>query len=139
MIAVAVIVGLAVTVTGLIAARLFRPPMDWPDIPDDYDQAMDERIACNCLPGSDLGTLIRNSVRNCPVHAFWEPWMNDCDPDWPCGTHWDNDADRAVWETCARHQQAPPPPPSGRHHRKQSAGHRVPIASITDLTDRRQP
>jgi hypothetical protein len=42
--AVAVIVGLAVTVTGLIAARLFRPPMDWPDIPDDYDAAMDERI-----------------------------------------------------------------------------------------------
>jgi len=41
---VAVILGLAVTVTGLTAARLFRPPMDWPDIPDDYDQAMDERI-----------------------------------------------------------------------------------------------
>jgi hypothetical protein len=41
---VAVIVGLAVTLIGLLAARLFRPPMDWPDIPDDYDQAMDERI-----------------------------------------------------------------------------------------------
>jgi hypothetical protein len=42
MIAVAVILGLAVTVTGLLAARLFRPPMDWPDIPD--NDAMDERI-----------------------------------------------------------------------------------------------
>jgi len=39
---VAVILGLAVTVTGLLAARLFRPPMDWPDIPD--NDALDGRI-----------------------------------------------------------------------------------------------
>jgi hypothetical protein len=50
---VAVIVGLAVTLIGLLAARLFRPPMDWPDIPDDYDQAMDERIGDALQPEAE--------------------------------------------------------------------------------------
>jgi hypothetical protein len=41
----------------------------------------------------------------------WEAWMNDCDPASPCGTRWDNNADRAIWHNCANH------PPRGRHAR----------------------
>lgn len=116
-----VIGGLIVTVTLVFGASLCRAAATpWPDIPDDYDAAMDEQI----------GDAFRAEAE--AITDGWEPWMNGCDPDQPCGTHWDNDADRAHWMNCANH-----PPARGRHHRKQSAGQHVPIASITDLADRR--
>jgi hypothetical protein len=37
------------------------------------------------------------------AHAVSET-RDCCDPDYPCGTYWDNDADRATWLACPRHQ-----------------------------------
>ncbi len=55
----------------------------------------------------DNAQAARNHLRE--AGEPWEPWMNGCDPGNPCGTRWDNDADRAVWHQCGSH-------PGGKHH-----------------------
>ena len=81
---------------------------------------------CVCLPGNDPGTLIRNSVRNCPIHAI--PCTDPvCSPEdgWCCRAHHQH-----LMERASRHRLGNPPlddMPAG-----------VIARVVTDLEDKRR-
>lgn len=52
----------------------------------------------------------------------------DCDPQDPCGTRWNGDADRAEWHECASH------PPRGRH--RQRPADATEVISLAEWKDR---